>query len=194
MASVKYGANVVVDHHERSACVARSIKALGTGAIDNARDLVYIKRETFDPAHTRAIAAEVGEMNRDLDGNPYILMGPGRWGSSDHWLGIPVDWSQISSVQAIVEVSLPKFRVDPSQGAHFFQNITSMRVGYLTIGVGNPENFVDWEWLDSQPPVRETHFLRHIRADWPFRIEIDGVAGKGVILKPTEPRPSEGSK
>jgi hypothetical protein len=119
-----------------------------------------------------------------------VVIGPGRWGTADPWLGIPVQWSQISNVRVIVEASPAGYDVEPSQGTHFFQNITSLRIGYLTLPSGadkartDGDSFLDWDWLDQQPATNETRHLRHVRLDKPLTILLDGRQGKGVILKP----------
>ena len=116
-----------------------------------------------------------------------MLVGPGRWGSTDPWLGIPVKWSQISGVKVIVEVSLPNMNVDPSQGSHFFQNMTSLRIGYFNIPLNSAKNFIDWPWLESLPTVTETTFLKHVRLARPLTVMIDGRKSHGIILKPESP-------
>jgi len=172
---------------------------LGHGSYPDIHDLIYVRRDQFDPAISPQIATEVGELNQALAANqqPYVLMGPGRWGSSDHWLGIPVQWAQISGARIIVEASPKGYDVDPSQGAHFFHNITSLGIGYLTIPPGATldapidQSFVDWDWLDAQPAVRETAHLRHIRTAEPLRAALDGRAGSGVLARqPPDNEPS----
>jgi hypothetical protein len=121
-----------------------------------------------------------------------VLLGPGRWGSSDHWLGIPVQWSQISGARIIVEASPEGYNVDPSQGTHFFHNLTALRLGYFTIPPGaerdrpRKDSFVDWDWLDRQPAVAETEHLRHVRPERPLVAYIDGRSGLGIIAWCTE--------
>jgi len=160
--------------------------ALGNGVYDDIRDVVFVDRERFDRGHTRAIAEQVGGMNERLqaEGRPYLLVGPGRWGSSDRWLGIPVDWSQISGAAVIVETDLAEFKVTPSQGTHFFQNLTSFRVGYLTVNQTSGGGTLDWDWLESRTFASETEHLRHVRLEAPLRVLIDGRSGRGVILEP----------
>lgn len=176
---------------EESLC--RTEKALGHGLERDIHDIVYVRRETFDPARSKDIAAEIGKINKNLsrqDRN-YILIGPGRWGTADPWLGIPVQWAQISSAKVIVEASPNGYNVDPSQGTHFFQNITSLRIGYLTIPPGAADSqeteFVDWKWLDSQDAETDTEFLRHLHFEHPMLVNIDGRIGSGVISKPCDP-------
>ncbi|MCJ7756842.1 MAG: PEP/pyruvate-binding domain-containing protein, partial [Gillisia sp.] len=162
-----------------------SESALGNGNYGNIRDLVYVKPETFDAANTRQIAAAVERINKKFgkSDKQYILIGPGRWGSSDAWLGIPVIWPQISSAKIIVEAGLKDFRIEPSQGTHFFQNLTSFKVGYLTINPFIDDGFFDLKYLNSQPAEYEDEYLRHIRFEEPLEIIIDGKDSKAAIFK-----------
>jgi hypothetical protein len=162
--------------------------ALGNGIMRGLRDFVYVRPENFDPSKTREIAELVGQINKgflDSDSN-YILVGPGRWGSSDPWLGIPVKWPQISAARIIVESGLDNYRIDPSQGTHFFQNLTSFGVGYFTINPFIQDGFYDLEYLSKQEVVYEDHFIRHIRFSNELITLIDGRKNKGVILKEGE--------
>ena len=161
--------------------------ALGNGQYDDIRDIVMVDREGFDRGLTREIAAEVGAMNDRLqaEGRPYLLVGPGRWGSSDRWLGIPVDWMQIAGAAVIVETDLEEFKVTPSQGTHFFQNLTSFRVGYLTVNQSSGGGVLDWDWFESRPTAERTPNLRHIRLDDPLHVLIDGRSGRSVVLAAT---------
>ena len=162
-----------------------SRSALGHGAINNIYDVVYIKPENFAPSHTKTIAKEIEEINQiyiELKRN-YVLIGPGRWGSSDPWLGIPIKWSQISEARVIVESGLEHFRVDPSQGTHFFQNLTSFRVGYLTINPYLNDGKFDLNYLNSQNAFHETNFIRCIHFEKSLTIQIDGKSNKGVVFK-----------
>lgn len=162
--------------------------ALGNGRIDGICDVVYVPRDRFDRGQTPEIAEEIGEMNRQLrqTGRSYLLIGPGRWGSADHWLGIPVNWAQISGARVIVESDLEDFKVTPSQGTHFFQNLTSFQVGYLTVNKASGGGKLDWDWLDRQPAETETRFLRHLRLATPLSVLIDGRSGRAVVLKVNE--------
>ncbi len=176
---------------EPEAVVCKSTQALGHGQYSGIHDVVYVKHDTFDPAETRTIAAEVGRFNQRLVGlkRPYILIGPGRWGSSDHWLGIPVQWAQIAGARIIIEASPAGYDVEPSQGTHFFHNITALRLGYFTIPPGssraNPlgEGFVDWDWLERLPADQETRYLRHVRTPVSLVAHIDGRKGLGLIAR-----------
>jgi len=159
--------------------------ALGNGIVTDVTDIVYVKTENFNAANNRLIAEEIERLNRRLTGEErsYILIGPGRWGSSDEWLGIPVKWPHISGARVIVECGLENYRIDPSQGTHFFQNLTSFGVGYFTINPFRQDGWLDKEWLDAQPAEHETQFIRHIRRDAPFVIKMDGRHSRGVVMK-----------
>ncbi len=167
-----------------------STQALGNGRMSGIEDVVYIRPRGFDAAKTHQIAQEIGRINRQLaeEGRHCVLIGPGRWGSSDPWLGIPVAWDQISTARAIVETALPDFRVTPSQGTHFFQNMTSLRIAYFTVNPNLGEDRIDWDWLESRPAVHETTFVRHLRLDRPLEICVEGRSNRGVIA---EARPIE---
>lgn len=175
---------VEISAHDLRQTVVSTRQALGNG-IQQVRDIVYVRPEAFDAAKTREIAAEVAQANAIMEaqGRRFLLIGPGRWGSSDPWLGVPVDWSQITQVQAIVEVALPNMNVDPSQGSHFFQNMTSLGIGYFTIPLDPNVGTVDWDWLNSQPGSWESPHLRLLSFAEPLEIRIDGRTGQGVILK-----------
>ncbi|MCA9244128.1 MAG: hypothetical protein KDA32_09250 [Phycisphaerales bacterium] len=159
--------------------------ALGNGIVDGLHDIVYVKPDTFDAATTPAIAAELGKLNETLlaEKRRVLLIGPGRWGSSNPWLGIPVNWAQISAARVIVETSLEHFKVDSSQGSHFFHNLTSLGVGYLTVDPELQRGFIDWHWLDQQPCVFETDLLRHVRVDIPLEARMDGRQSRAAVLK-----------
>lgn len=164
----------------------RSDMALGHGVMDNVQYAVFVKPQTFSTTHTREIAREVAEINNEMiqKEQPYILIGPGRWGTSDEYLGIPVRWPQIAGARLIVESAMPGFRVEPSQGTHFFQNLTSFGAGYITIDPQGGHGYIDNEYLDSLPAEKETEFLRIIRFPEQLTIAINGVKSKGVVLKP----------
>jgi hypothetical protein len=174
---------------ERCLCRASS-RVLGHGLYEGVRDVVVVRREGWEPRHNRAIAAEIGSLNESLRraGRRYVIVGPGRWGTADPSLGIPVEWAQISEVEVLVEASPAGYDVEPSQGAHFFQNLTSLRLGYLTVPPGadassGHSDFVDWAWLSSCPGV-ETRFLRHLTFAEPLAVELDGAQGRGFNGKP----------
>jgi CheY-like chemotaxis protein len=161
-------------------------KALGQGVIRDVHDVVYVKPHHFDAENNPRIAQEIDELNRTFLTNDqgYVLIGPGRWGSNDPWLGIPVKWPQISAVRVIVESGLHHYRVDPSQGTHFFQNVTSFGVGYFTVNPYLNDGFVDFDFLDRQPAVTETDLIRHVRFPCPVVIKMDGRKRRGVVLLP----------
>ena len=162
-----------------------SESALGNGMYKNLCDFVYVKPETFNSANTREIALAVEKINKKFNqlDKQYILVGPGRWGSSDPWLGIPVVWSQISSAKIIVESGLNNFRINPSQGTHFFQNLTSFKVGYFTINPFIKDGFFDVEYLNKQEAVYEDEFLRHVVFKAPLTVIIEGKNNRAAIFK-----------
>ena len=167
-----------------SQCLMRTNSSLGHGIIDDVCDVVYVKTENgFSAQDNPTIADEVEKMNRQFleSGEGYVLAGPGRWGSSDPWLGVPVKWPHISGARLICEVAVPGYFVDPSQGTHFFQNLTSLGVGYFT--VDKNKGFFRQDVLDSMPAVEETAHLRHVRFDKPLRILMDGMKQIGAVLK-----------
>ncbi|MEW6745814.1 MAG: PEP/pyruvate-binding domain-containing protein [Planctomycetota bacterium] len=161
-------------------------QALGNGLLDNVSDVIAVKMTHFDRSKTPQIASEIGAINASLkqERRPYLVIGPGRWGSADPWLGIPVRWAQISGVACIVETGLADIRVDPSQGSHFFQNLMSFGIGYLTLDRLDKENVLDLDWLESQEAAQETEHLRHLRFSQPLMIALDGRRGAGVVMKP----------
>ena len=160
--------------------------ALGNGEISNIHDIIYIKPDTFNPADTKLIAETINKLNAEFIGEKknYILVGPGRWGSADPWLGVPVKWSQISAARLIVESGLKNFQIDASQGTHFFQNLTSFNVGYFTINPFLNDGHYDVDFLSEQKAVFEDKHVRHIRFKKPMKILIDGRKKKGIVEKP----------
>ncbi len=160
--------------------------ALGNGIVQDVYDLVYVKPQTFDAAKNPKIVPILDKLNQQFaqEDKNYVLVGPGRWGSSDPWLGIPVKWSQISQARVIIESGLKDYHIDPSQGTHFFQNLTSFRVGYFTINPFIKEGFYDIDFLEKQPIVYEDEYIRHIRFEKYIEIKIDGKNNKGLIKKP----------
>ncbi len=156
-------------------------KALGNGILEGVRDILFIPPEKFDNTRTMEIAQEIGQMNKELEGRPYLLIGPGRWGTRDRSLGIPVEWDQISNARAIVEASLEDFRIDPSHGTHFFHNITSLGIMYFSIPYGTPKANMKWEWLASQKPEKQMNFVTHIGLEKELNIRVDGRSGQGTI-------------
>ncbi len=167
-----------------------SDQALGNGVMDNIRDIVYVKPDDFSPSENSKIASEIEKVNEKFikEGRNYILIGPGRWGSSDPWLGIPIKWSQISMARVIVESGLENYRIDPSQGTHFFQNLTSFRIGYFTINPYIDDGYYDLDFLKGSDAVFEEKHVRHVRFDCPVKVQIDGKNNKGAIFKPEKKR------
>ena len=175
--------------------ILKSNTALGHGTIDNISTVVYVRPNSFAPEHNADTAREIDEINRRLvaENTSYILIGPGRWGSSDTALGIPVKWPQISGARLIVESALKNYRIEPSQGTHFFQNLTSMGVGYFTIDPTTHEGFYDVEYLDSMPASYESEAVRIVTFPSPLLIGINGKQGKGVVVKP-KPTPDNSNQ
>ena len=168
-------------------CLLRSVNSLGHGISEDVTDVVYVKTsDDFTASENPYIADEIEQINRRFlnEGRNYVLVGPGRWGSSDYWLGIPVKWPHISAARVIVEEGLKNYHVDPSQGTHFFQNLTSFGVGYFTINTYTGDGVFQKEVLDSMPAVEETPHVRHVRFDKPLKIMMDGKKQKGVVLLP----------
>ena len=166
--------------------ILKSDTALGHGIMDNIHNIIYVKTEGFKASNNLLIAREIEKINAIFtgQGENYILIGPGRWGSSDSALGIPVKWPHISNARLIVEAALSNYRIEPSQGTHFFQNLTSFGVGYFTINPFSGDGYYDEEYLNSLPAETETQFLRMVRFDNPVRVEINGKKSKGLVLKP----------
>lgn len=161
--------------------------ALGHGIMNDVYDIIYVKTDGFSAANNQAIAYEIEKLNREMleQERGYILVGPGRWGSSDSWLGIPVKWPYISNARLIVESGLENYRIEPSQGTHFFQNLTSFGVGYFTVSPFiKGEGVFDEAFLNTRPAVSETRFLRHVRFEQPLIIKIEGKKNRGLVLKP----------
>lgn len=170
-------------------CLLRSHMSLGHGISDDIVDVVYVKTSAdFSAVNNPSIAEEIEKINRKFlsEDTNYILIGPGRWGSSDSWLGIPVKWPHISAARVIVEEGLPGYQVDPSQGTHFFQNLTSFGVGYFTINTYKNEGIYRKDILDKMPAVEETTYVRHVRFSRPLSIKMDGMKQEGVVLLPKE--------
>jgi CheY-like chemotaxis protein len=171
---------------EAGAVLCRSRRVLGNGRLEGIRDLVVVDFQRFERSRSREAAQEVARLNGQLVASrtPYALVGVGRWGSRDPWLGIPVTWDQVAGAQVIVEAGLRDLQVTPSQGTHFFQNLTSFNVGYFTVNPETGDGVVDWAWLDAQPPASSQAHVRHIRLDHPILVLMNGKRNEGVILKP----------
>ena len=166
--------------------ILSSSSVLGHGIVGDVQDIIYVKTGAFNSSNNQLIAYEIEKMNRSFTDQEkgYVLVGPGRWGSSDSWLGIPVKWPHISNARVIVECGLENYRVDPSQGTHFFQNLTSFGVGYFTVNPFKGDGWFDEAFLNAQPAVEETEYLRHVHFDAPITIKMDGKKSLGVVLKP----------
>lgn len=172
-----------------SKCILRSHNSLGHGILEDVTDVVYVKYDdNYSAMNNYYVADDIERINRKFlgEGRNYVLIGPGRWGSSDQYLGVPVKWPHISAAKVIVEVALKNYRVDPSQGTHFFQNLTSFGVGYFTIDTNIPEEggVIRKKILDAMPAIEETEYVRHVRFDKPMRILMDGMRQEGVVLLP----------
>ena len=176
--------DVTIDDMLSENTLVASDRAMGNGKNDSIKDIVYVNPEKFNAGATRQIARELALFNRKMvdDGLPYLLIGFGRWGSSDPWLGIPVNWGQISGAKAIVEATIPGMDVDLSQGAHFFHNMTSFRISYFSVN-HHGKYSIRWDWLRNQELVNESEFVRHVRLATPLMVRVDGRSGRGVILK-----------
>jgi hypothetical protein len=157
------------------------------------RDIVVVDAQRFERSRSREVAEAVARFNAVLsaENRPYLLIGVGRWGSNDPWLGIPVEWDEISGARAIVEAGLRDFRVTPSQGSHFFQNLSAFQVGYFTVNPDAGEGSLDWQWLARQPAVEEQGCVRHLQFARPLQIVMNSRTSQGVILKPEENQGSE---
>ncbi len=168
----------------RKDLVIYSTRVMGNGRVEGLQDIVFVKPDVFEARHTRAIATEVAAVNRALRecGRPYVLVGFGRWGSADPWLGIPVDWGQISGAKVIVEATLETMDIEASQGAHFFHNISGNGVSYLCVHHSASPG-IDWAWLQEQSVVTETQSLRHVQTPFPLDVRLDGRSGRGGIWK-----------
>ncbi len=178
--------DVNFDMIETDNTIVYSESALGYGTITHISDFVYVQPDKFRASENKDIALEIEKINEMFlkEGRNYVLTGPGRWGSSDPWLGIPIKWPQISMARVIIESGLENYHIDPSQGTHFFQNLTSFRVGYFTVNPHFKEGFYDVDYLNSQPAYYEDKHVRHVRFEHPFKIQIDGRQNKGVVFKP----------
>ena len=174
---------VDISEDEISKAFCFSHNALGNALKPDMMDIIYVKPDVFDKTRTPQIAGEISELNAGLmkAGRKYLLIGPGRWGSADRWLGIPVSWAEICGVGAMVETTSKELRADPSQGSHFFHNITTLDINYITVSNDDPD-FLDWDWLSSLPVANETSFVSHVRLDKPFVLKVDGRSSQCVMI------------
>jgi hypothetical protein len=158
---------------------------MGNGLVEGISDVIYVPHERFDKSRTADMAREIDELNTLMgsEGRKYLLIGPGRWGTRDPWIGIPVNWPQISNARVIVETSLKDFPLDASSGSHFFHNVVSMNVGYFTVQPELSKSRIDYALLDAQEIVRETQFYRHVRFPQPLQIRMDGKKRIAVVTR-----------
>jgi hypothetical protein len=172
-----------------SRVVCRSDQALSNGRINDIRDIVFVRRDNFKRANMIHMADQGGKYNQKLrrENTPYMLVGPGRWGTTDRWLGVPTKWDQISSARVIVEADYGDFVVEPSFGTHFFQNLITFSIAYLTINSSSSYCYFNWDWLNSIDPVSETEYLRHVRVDEPMEVLVDGRIGRAIVLRGQQP-------
>ena len=175
-----------IGHIDPQRLLCESNKVLGNGRIDGLCDVVMVDSQRFERSRSQEVARAVAQFNGLLssENRPYLLIGVGRWGSNDPWLGIPVEWDEISSARVIVEAGFRDFRVMPSQGSHFFQNLTAFQVGYFTVNPDAGEGSVDWEWLNQQAAIDEEGCVRHLRFEFPMRVVMNSRTSQGIILKP----------
>jgi len=175
-----------VDIADKDLLICRSEQVLGNGVFKDIHDVIVVDMQTFDRSKSQDVAAEISQINTRLtnEGRPYLILGVGRWGSMDPWLGIPVTWDQIAGACVIIESGFKDMFVTPSQGSHFFQNITSFRVGYFTVNSSLPSSFIDWDWLRAQKAEEELAFTRHLRFSDPITVRINGHINQGVVFKP----------
>jgi len=180
------GEDIRIEEVAPDKLICQSSVVLGHGRIDDLWDIVVVDSQRFERSRSREVAQEVARINAKLTqaNTPYLLIGVGRWGSNDPWLGIPVAWDQIAGARVIVESGFHDFRVAPSQGSHFFQNLTAFQIGYFTVNPDAGEGFLDWQWLAAQPALEEQGCVRHLRFDSPITVLMNGKESRGVVLKP----------
>ena len=184
--------NVTQEDLQDTRAIVASDRVMGNGIVEEIQDIVFVRPENFSAEHTPRIAEQLGEINAELrdQGKPYLLIGFGRWGSSHSSLGIPVNWSQISGARAIVEATLPGMNVELSQGSHFFHNLSSFRANYFMVHFDGRFP-INWNWLNEQSVIRETEYVRHVRAVTPLSMTVDGRSARGLILPGVTSRGAE---
>lgn len=177
---------LAIDDIDAAQVLCRSTKVLGNGRIENLHDIVVVDSQRFERSRSQEVAKAVAHFNASInaENRPYLLIGVGRWGSNDPWLGIPVEWDEISGARAIVEAGFRDFRITPSQGSHFFQNLTAFQVGYFTVNPDAGEGSIDWDWLAAQSALEERECVRHLHFSHPLRVIMNSKLSQGVILKP----------
>jgi CheY-like chemotaxis protein len=175
-----------LDSYEKELLIGKSNQVLGHGVMNDIKDIVFVDLKKFDRKNTVKVAHEIAQYNSQLlkEKTPYLLIGVGRWGTLDPWLGIPVTWEMINGARTIIESNFSDFNVTPSQGSHFFQNLTSFKIGYFTINELDEQGFIDWMWLEKQKVVEQKEFTRHVQVEKPITIKINGHKSKGIIVKP----------
>ena len=178
--------DLALDDVQPEHLICLSSQVLGNGRIENLHDVIVVDSQRFERSRSQEVASAVAQFNRRLneENRPYLLIGVGRWGSTEPWLGIPVEWDEISGARVIVEAGFRDFRVTPSQGSHFFQNLTAFQIGYFTVNPDAGEGSVDWQWLTEQPAVEEQGCVRHLRFAEPIRVVMNSRTSQGVIFKP----------
>jgi CheY-like chemotaxis protein len=182
----RHDEDLTLDDVQPECLICRSSKVLGNGSVDNLHDVVVVDSQRFERGRSQEVAHAVAHFNRRLsdENRPYLLIGVGRWGSNEPWLGIPVEWDEISGARVIVEAGFRDFRVTPSQGSHFFQNLTAFQTGYFTVNPDAGEGSVDWQWLTQQPAVEEQGCVRHLQFAHPIRVVMNSRTSQGAIFKP----------
>lgn len=177
--------DISVNDGDKHRVFCRSEQSLGNGRIDDVRDIVFVKSENFQRENMIHMVDEIGKYNQQFKdtGRPYMLIGPGRWGTTDRWLGIPTKWDQISSARVIIEADYGDFVVEPSFGTHFFQNLITFAIAYLTINGSSKNNMLDWDWLNALDAVSETEYVRHVRLEAPLEVRVDGRSGEAVVFR-----------
>jgi hypothetical protein len=178
--------DLALDDVEAERLICQSSMVLGNGRIGGLHDVIVVDSQRFERSRSQEVATAVAQFNHRLaeENRPYLLIGVGRWGSTEPWLGIPVEWDEISGARAIVEAGFRDFRVTPSQGSHFFQNLTAFQIGYFTVNPDAGEGSVDWQWLAEQAAVGEQGCVRHLQFAEPIRVVMNSRTSQGVIFKP----------
>jgi hypothetical protein len=166
---------VTISNEEIHKSFCFSNNALGNALKKNISDIIYVKPAAFDPAKTPEIAREISDLNKWMlqEDRKYVLIGPGRWGSADRWLGIPVGWADICNVEAIVETAFAQFKAEPSQGSHFFHNITTMGINYISVS-NEGDAFINWDWITALPIGKELRYVSHVKLERPIVVKVDG--------------------
>ena len=173
---------IEISEEDISRAFCHSLHSLGNAEKTDIADILYVKPDVFDAGRTQDVAREIGKLNASLmqEKQKYLLIGPGRWGSADRWLGIPVTWAEIAGVGAVIETFSPELKAEPSQGSHFFHNISTLGINYVTVSNDN-QDFFDWNWLTSLPVVNETDFVAHVKLADPFVLKVDGRTSRCVM-------------